>query len=56
MLPGGRRMERLGARAGTGEEVGAEMAETSSRMARVSQISTWLLVLAVISMAVARYL
>lgn len=56
MLPGGRRMEQLGARAGAGDDVAAEMAQTSSRMARSGQIGSWLLVLAVVCMAVARYL
>lgn len=56
MLPGGRQLEHLAARAGAGEEVSAEMAETSARLARVGRISSWLLVLTVICMAVARYL
>lgn len=56
MLPGGRRLESLGARARDGEDVAAEMGRTSARMARVGQVSSWLLVLAVLSMAVARYL
>jgi uncharacterized membrane protein len=55
-LPSARRMEELGERAQAGEEVGAEMGQIGSRMARSSQVSTWLLVLTVLAMAVARYL
>lgn len=55
-LPGARRMEELGERARAGEDVGAEMARAGAQMTRVGQLSTWLLVLTVLAMAVARYL
>ena len=56
IFPAGRRMEELGARARDGENVGAEMAATSARTDRYSQLSAWLVIAAVVLMAVARYL
>ena len=56
MLPSGRRMQQLGGRAARGDDVGAEMAAISTRMGRFGQVATWLMVVAVVCMAVARYL
>ncbi|HJQ77782.1 MAG TPA: hypothetical protein VJ948_11055 [Acidimicrobiia bacterium] len=55
-LPAGRRMEQLGAAAQAGEEVGAEMARLGGRLSREGSASMWLLIVAVLAMAVARYL
>ena len=56
MLPSGQRMQQLGARAAQGEDVGAEMTSITKRMGRFGQVATWLMVVAVVCMAVARYL
>jgi uncharacterized membrane protein len=56
MLPSGQRMQQLGARAAQGEDVGAEMTSVTTRMGRFGQIAMWLMVVAVVCMAVARYL
>ena len=56
MLPSGRRMEELGARASRGEDVGAAIAVTNGRMSRYGRMASWLMILAVVLMATARYL
>jgi uncharacterized membrane protein len=49
-------MQQLAARADQGDDVGAEMAAITTRMGRFGQVATWLMVVAVVFMAVARYL
>ena len=56
MLPSGRRMQQLGARAAQGDDVSGEMAAITTRMSRFGQVATWSMVVAVVCMAVARYL
>lgn len=56
LVPSGRRMGEFGARAAAGEDVAVEMRRTSRRMQRSGSVAMWLIVFAVVCMAVARYL
>jgi hypothetical protein len=55
-LPAGRQMTALAEQAGRGEDVGGEMARLGSRLRRTGQVSMWLMIVTIVSMAIARYL
>jgi hypothetical protein len=54
--PANRRLAELGARAAQGEDVGAEIASTTAKRDRLIPLMTTLLVIAIVAMAIARYL
>jgi hypothetical protein len=56
MLPAGAALQGLGERAAKGEDVTAERNATVRRQAIGNQTSAWLMILAVLMMAIARYL
>jgi hypothetical protein len=54
--PANRKLAALGARAAQGEDVGAEVAEVTASRDRLIPVMTTLVIIAILAMAVARYL